>query len=218
MLSPLLVWSLHTSRHMQRDERRPSANQSILLTLLFIYFLSPSATAQLPLCVCERGMGKGVEILVEPLKSSLLATVAIPFPSYYPAIHCSCSPLWQLKKKKHQMKISQGFLVLMQDVRVTVRKPSPDSTPVSKLPCCWVHWGLPREKHLCLQPELSSMAEIKDRCTLPADQAERRTLTHADYCISWLWHPAATLREQTGVCTFRFAFNHAFPLKCTSQG
>lgn len=99
MLSPLLVWSLHTSRHMQRDERRPSANQSILLTLLFIYFLSPSATAQLPLCVCERGMGKGVEILVEPLKSSLLATVAIPFPSYYPAIHCSCSPLWQLKKK-----------------------------------------------------------------------------------------------------------------------
>lgn len=123
-----------------------------------------------------------------------------------------------IKKKKHQMKISQGFLVLMQDVRVTVKKPSPDSTPVSKLPCCWVHWGLPREKHLCLQPELSSMAEIKDRCTLPADQAERRTLTHADYCISWLWHPAATLREETRVCTFRFAFNHVFPLKCTSQG
>lgn len=65
VLSPLLVWSLHTSRHRQRDERRPSANQSILLTLLFIYFLSPSATAQLPLCVCERGMGKEVGILVE---------------------------------------------------------------------------------------------------------------------------------------------------------
>lgn len=37
-LSPLVLWSLHTSKHMQRYERRPSASQFILLTLIFISF------------------------------------------------------------------------------------------------------------------------------------------------------------------------------------
>lgn len=56
--------------------------------------------------------------------------------------------------------------------------PSPDSTPVAKLPCCWVHQGLPSEKHQRPQLELSSVAET-GRCTLSVDQAERGTLnTH----------------------------------------
>lgn len=140
-LSPLVLWSLHTSKHMQRYERRPSASQFILLTL--IYFLSPSATAQLPVCacvhacVCEGGKGKGHLILVEPQKISPLWAVAFPSPSYrFTIYHCSghitllpilllCGKInWCITWKKQSV-----FLVLMQDARVVVTKLMPYAKP-----------------------------------------------------------------------------------------
>lgn len=104
VLSPLLVWSLHTSRHMQRHERRPSANQSILLTLLFIYFLSPSATAQLLLCVCvKEGWGKGLGYWYSHWRALWLKSDKCTLP-----IHC----LYQAERKTLNIHWLLYFMVV----------------------------------------------------------------------------------------------------------
>lgn len=125
---------------MQRNEKRPSANQSILLTLLFIYFLSPSATAQLPVCVRDGESGWDTGRATEDLSACNCSSPISFLLPYYPSLlwssHIASNPLLlfcfvQKKKKRlmYQIKITQGFLVLTHDARATVRKLEPSAKP-----------------------------------------------------------------------------------------
>lgn len=117
----------------------PFLHVSFLINFHVQWYKFSGSVLSVCVCVCVC-VWKRDGILVEPLEISLLATVALPFPSYYPAIHpssghltllptlCSCLPCGK-KETNVSNKNNAGFLVLMHDARVTVRKLEPSAKP-----------------------------------------------------------------------------------------